>query len=89
MVVRNAALPLPTELDSLLIELVRQLDVLAVDEPLVVLKALADLRYVIAQTGRNAAYELSARDVPLKDVVAALGTSETAACRYVNDCLHP
>ncbi|MFD8789686.1 hypothetical protein [Streptomyces vinaceus] len=53
------------------------------------MKALADLRYVIAQTGRHAAYELSARDVPLKDVVASLGTSETAARRYVNDCLHP
>ncbi len=51
----------PTELTELLTELVRRLDVLAVEEPLVALKALADLRYVIAQVGQDAAYELGAR----------------------------
>ncbi|MFE2142203.1 hypothetical protein ACFXA3_10695 [Streptomyces sp. NPDC059456] len=53
------------------------------------MKALADLRYVIAQTGQDAAYELTAVDVPLKDVATALGTSETAARTYLNDYLHP
>lgn len=88
-VVRDAAVPLPAELTALLTDLVRQLDVLAVEEPLVVLKALADLRYVIGQTGQDAAYELAARDVPLKDVATALGTSESAARRYLNDYVHP
>ncbi|MFF4104277.1 hypothetical protein [Streptomyces sp. NPDC001903] len=88
-VVRDAAVPLPAELTGLLTELVRQLDVLAVEEPLVVLKALADLRYVIGQTGQDAAYELAALDVPLEDVATALGTSETAARTYLNDYLHP
>ncbi|MGW2992558.1 hypothetical protein ACWDA9_12650, partial [Streptomyces sp. NPDC001193] len=62
-----------SRLTGLLTELVRQLDVLAVEEPLVVLKALADLRYVIGQTGQDAAYELAALDVPLEDVATALG----------------
>lgn len=88
-VVRDAAVPLPAELTGLLTDLVRQLDVLTVEEPLVVLKALADLRSVIARTGQDAAYELGARNVPLKDMAAALGTSETAARRYVNGYLHP
>lgn len=83
------AVPLPTELTALLTALVRQLDVLAAEEPLFVLKALADLRYVIAQTGQGAAYELTARAMPLKDVAAALGKSETAAGRCVNDYLRP
>ncbi|MEU5069602.1 hypothetical protein AB0G95_36845 [Streptomyces virginiae] len=30
-----------------------------------------------------------ARDVPLKTVATALGTSETAARSYLNDYLHP
>ncbi|MFG2487882.1 hypothetical protein ACGFSI_34680 [Streptomyces virginiae] len=60
-VIRDDAAPLPTELTELLTELVRRLDVLAVEEPLVALKALADLRYVIAQVGQYAAYELGAR----------------------------
>ncbi|KPI31500.1 hypothetical protein OV450_7153 [Actinobacteria bacterium OV450] len=87
-VTRDAAVQLPAELTVLLADLVRQLDVLAVEEPLVALKALADLRYLIAQTGRDAAYELTALHVPLKDVATALGTSETAARTYLN-CLHP
>ncbi|WP_405533001.1 hypothetical protein OG592_37450 [Streptomyces avidinii] len=86
--IRDSAVPLPAELAELLAGLVRQLDVLAVKEPLVALKALADLRYVIAQTGQYAAYELGARDVPLKDVATALGTTEAAARTYLNDYLH-
>ncbi|MET9568543.1 hypothetical protein ABZY34_05265 [Streptomyces virginiae] len=88
-VIRDGAVPLPAELTGLLDELVRRLDVLAADEPLVALKALADLRYVIARAGEEAAYELGARDVPLKVVSTALGTSEAAAHTYVSDYLHP
>ncbi|MER6444126.1 hypothetical protein [Streptomyces venezuelae] len=77
-VIRDGAVPLPAELTELLTDLVRRLDVLAVEEPLVALKALADLRYVIAQTGQDAGYELGERDVPLPAVAAALGTSEAA-----------
>ncbi|MFE5621084.1 hypothetical protein ACFQ8S_03360 [Streptomyces virginiae] len=88
-VVRDGAVPLPAELAELLADLVGQLDVLAVKEPLVALKALADLRYVVARAGEDAAYELGARDVPLKAVATALGTSETAARTYLNDYLHP
>ncbi|WP_328741243.1 hypothetical protein OHA91_39560 (plasmid) [Streptomyces erythrochromogenes] len=86
-VIRDGAVPLPAELTALLTELVRQLDVLATKEPLVALKALADLRYVIAQTGQDAAYELGDSGVPLKVVATALGTSESAARTYLNDYL--
>ncbi|WP_405419239.1 hypothetical protein [Streptomyces erythrochromogenes] len=88
-VIRDAAVPLPAELTELLANLVRQLDVLAVEEPLVALKALADLRHVISRTGGDAVYELGARAVPLKAVATALGTSEAAARSYLNDYLHP
>ncbi|MFK0239066.1 hypothetical protein [Streptomyces vinaceus] len=81
LVIRDEAVPLPEELTALLTELVRVFDDLADQEPLTALKALADLRYVIAQTG--AVYELSARDVPLEKIATALGTSETAARSYV------
>ncbi|MDX3539652.1 hypothetical protein PV721_36080, partial [Streptomyces sp. MB09-01] len=88
-VIRDGAVPLPGELTGLLTDLVRQLDGLAIEEPLVALKALADLRYVIEQTGQDAAYELAARDVPLKVVATALGTSKSAARAYLNDYLAP
>ncbi|MFE0601669.1 hypothetical protein ACFW2T_14245 [Streptomyces sp. NPDC058892] len=88
-VIREGAVPLPTELTELLNDLVGQLDRLAVEEPLVALKALADLRYVITRTGQDAAYELGACDVPLKVVATALGTNEAAARTYLNDYLHP
>ncbi|MFF3620776.1 hypothetical protein [Streptomyces sp. NPDC002467] len=78
----------PAELTGLLNNLVRVLDGLAVEEPLVALKALADLRYVIAQTGQYAVYELAALEVPLKEVASALGTSEAAARSYLNDYRH-
>ncbi|WP_158754817.1 hypothetical protein [Streptomyces sp. NRRL F-2580] len=86
-VIRDTAVPLPEDLTGLLTELVRRLDGLTAKEPLVVLKALADLRYVIAQTGQDAAYELAARDVPIAEVATALGTSKAAARTYLNDCL--
>ncbi|MFF4427496.1 hypothetical protein ACFY04_43515 [Streptomyces sp. NPDC001549] len=88
-VIRDAAVPLPEELTALLTELVRRLDGLSAKEPLVSLKALADLRYVIAQAGQDAAYELASRDVPIAEVAAALGTNEPAARSYLNDYLHP
>ncbi|MFJ6777854.1 hypothetical protein [Streptomyces yangpuensis] len=88
-VIRDAAVPLPAELAALLTELVSRLDCLVVEKPLVALKALADLRHVIARTGEDASYELGAREVPLTAVVTALGTSEAAARTYLNDYLHP
>ncbi|MER7735500.1 hypothetical protein ABTX80_31880 [Streptomyces erythrochromogenes] len=88
-VIRDLAVPLPAELTGLLTELVRALDGLAVREPLVTLKALADLRYVIARTGQDAAYELAAREVALEVVATALGTSEAAARGYLADYLQP
>ncbi|MCI4078800.1 hypothetical protein MRQ86_00200 [Streptomyces sp. MMS21 TC-5] len=88
-VIRDGAVPLPTELTELLTELIRRLVVLTVTEPLVALKALADLRYIVTRTGEDAAYELGARDVPLKAVASALGTSEAAARAYLDDCLRP
>ncbi|WP_158781326.1 hypothetical protein [Streptomyces sp. NRRL S-237] len=53
------------------------------------MKALADVRYVIARTGQDAVYELAARDMPIDEVATALGTSEAAARRYLNDYLRP
>ncbi|MEU9148536.1 hypothetical protein [Streptomyces sp. NPDC048349] len=88
-VIRDAAVPLPPELTELLTPLVRQLDGLSAEKPLVALKALADLRYVIAQVGQHAAYELAAVDVPIEAVATALGTSEAAARSYLNSYLHP
>ncbi|MFJ9552066.1 hypothetical protein [Streptomyces erythrochromogenes] len=58
------------------------------EEPLVALKALADLRHVIAQTGQDAAYEIADRDAPIEQVATALGTSTAAARTYLNDYLH-
>ncbi|MFK0016947.1 hypothetical protein [Streptomyces sp. NPDC091027] len=87
-VIRDGTIPLPAELVGLLTELVRQLGGLTDEEPLVTLKALADIRQVIAETGQNAAYEVADREVPLEDVAAALGTSEAAARTYLNDYLY-
>ncbi|MEV6583696.1 hypothetical protein AB0M92_36790 [Streptomyces sp. NPDC051582] len=81
-VIRDAAVPLPAELTALITELVRVLDDLADQVPLTALKALADLRHVIAQSGQDAVYGLSARDVPLRKIATALGTSEAAARSY-------
>ncbi|MFJ8017393.1 hypothetical protein [Streptomyces sp. NPDC096339] len=83
-VIRGAAVQLPEDLTVLLTELVHRLDGLAAEEPLVALKALADLRYVIAQTGQDAANEVATREVPLEEVATALGTSEAAAHSYLS-----
>ncbi|MFG2987470.1 hypothetical protein ACGFYQ_40735 [Streptomyces sp. NPDC048258] len=88
-VIRDAAVPLPADLTELLTELVRRLDGLAVENPLVGLKALTDLRYVIAQAGQDAAEELLAGEVPIERVATALGTSEAAARTYLRSYLHP
>ncbi|WP_331761961.1 hypothetical protein [Streptomyces sp. NBC_01546] len=88
-VIRDAAVQLPAELTELLTELVRRLNGLAAEEPLVALKALTDLRYVIAQAGQDAANELTAGEVPIEQVATALGTSETAARSYVRGYLYP
>ncbi|MGP3683270.1 hypothetical protein ACTVZO_00905 [Streptomyces sp. IBSNAI002] len=87
--IRDAAVPLPAELTGILTDLVRALDALALEEPLVTLKALADMRYVIARSGQDAVYELAARDVPTDEVATALGTNTAAARRYLNDYLYP
>ncbi|MFJ9944977.1 hypothetical protein [Streptomyces erythrochromogenes] len=88
-VIRDAAVPLPAELTGILTELVGRLDGLAAEEPLVALKALADLRHVIAEVGQDAAYELAAQQVPIEEIATGLGTSETAARTYLNSYLHP
>ncbi|MGW7440209.1 hypothetical protein [Streptomyces sp. NPDC054849] len=88
-VIRDAAVQLPAELTGLLTELVRRLNGLAIEEPLVALKALADLRYMIAQVGQDAAGEVVAGEVPLEQVATALGTNETAARGYLHSYLHP
>ncbi|MFB7810883.1 hypothetical protein [Streptomyces virginiae] len=87
-VIRDGAVPLPEGLAGLLAELVSRLGGLAAEEPLVALKALADLRHVITLAGQEAAYEIADRDVPIEKVAAALGTSEAAARSYLNDYLH-
>ncbi|MEU4729583.1 hypothetical protein [Streptomyces sp. NPDC023588] len=88
-VIRDAAVQLPEDLTALLTALVRRLNGLAAEEPLVALKALADLRYVIAQVGQDAADELTAGDVPIEQVATALGTSEAAARNYLSSYLRP
>ncbi|MGW7459972.1 hypothetical protein [Streptomyces sp. NPDC054797] len=88
-VIRDAAVQLPAELTGLLTELVRQLDGLTAEQPLVALKALADLRYVMAEVGPDAVDELAAQNIPLKQVATGLGTSEAAARTYLNSYLQP
>ncbi|MET9568556.1 hypothetical protein ABZY34_05330 [Streptomyces virginiae] len=87
-VIRDAAVQLPAELTGILTELVGRLGGLAAEEPLVALKALADLRHVIAEVGQDAAYELAAQQVPIEEIATGLGTSETAARTYLNSYLH-
>ncbi|UUU37495.1 hypothetical protein [Streptomyces sp. NBC_00162] len=87
--IRDATVQLPGELTELLTQLVRRLDGLAAEEPLVALKALADLRYVIGRVGQDAAHELIAGEVPIGQVAAALGTSEAAARSYLSSYLRP
>ncbi|MGW7435343.1 hypothetical protein [Streptomyces sp. NPDC054849] len=88
-VVRDMAVPLPAGLSLLLTELACRLDGLAAVEPLVALKALADLRYVLAQVERDAVGEVVAGEVAIEQVATALGTSEAAARSHLESYLHP
>ncbi|MCX5009424.1 hypothetical protein OG765_00105 [Streptomyces sp. NBC_00555] len=88
-VVKEAAVALPADLTALLTELTGRLADLAVQEPLVALKALADLQYVTAQTGADATRAVLGGRVPIGEVATALGTSEAAARTYVTGYLHP
>ncbi|MFF3727742.1 hypothetical protein ACFYYM_35855 [Streptomyces erythrochromogenes] len=88
-VVRDAAVPLPGPLTALLTALTENLETAAVKDPLVALKALADLRYLIAGVGADAACAVQAGRIPMETVATALGTSEAAARRYVNSYRHP
>ncbi|UUU45160.1 hypothetical protein [Streptomyces sp. NBC_00162] len=88
-VIRDAAVQLPAALTELLTELARRLDGLAAGDPLVALKALADLRHMIAQVGLAAVNELTAGEVPIEQVATALGTSEPAARGYLRSYLQP
>ncbi|MFD7097765.1 hypothetical protein, partial [Streptomyces xanthophaeus] len=88
-IVRDAAVPLPADLTALLTEVARRLAGLAVREPMVALKALADLQYVIAQEGADTARGVLGGRVPFTEVAVVLGTSEKAARRYVTEFLRP
>lgn len=88
-VVRDAAVPLPEPLTVLLNALLENLETAAVKDPLVALKALADLRYIMAGVGADAALAVQVGRIPMETVATALGTSEAAARRYVNGYRHP
>ncbi|MFD8951949.1 hypothetical protein ACFV0B_24180 [Streptomyces xanthophaeus] len=88
-VIRDAAAPLPADLAALLTEVNARLAGLAVREPVVALKALADLQHLIAQTGADAALGVVGGRVPFTEVAVGLGTSEKAARRYVTGFLRP
>lgn len=88
-VVRDRAVPLSAGLSLLLTELTCRLDGLAAVEPLVALKALSDLRYVMAEVERDAVGEVVAGEVPIEQVATALGTSEAAARSYLESHLRP
>ncbi|MEU6311464.1 hypothetical protein [Streptomyces sp. NPDC047014] len=83
MVVREAAVALPASLVGLLASLKGELESAALQEPLVALKALADLRYLIDAVGSRATLAVQAGRVPLETVATALGTSEPAARGYL------
>ncbi|MFE6906773.1 hypothetical protein [Streptomyces erythrochromogenes] len=87
-VVRDAAVPLPEPLTALLTALTENLETAAVKDPLVALKALADLRYLIAGVGADAALAVQVGRIPMRTVAIALGTSEAAARRYMNSDRH-
>lgn len=82
-VVRGAAVPLPQSLLVLLTALQKALATTAVQDPLVALKALADLRYLIGEAGKDAALPVRIARIPMETVATALGTSDQAARRYV------
>ncbi|MFJ2598935.1 hypothetical protein [Streptomyces erythrochromogenes] len=86
--VRDAAVPLPEPLTALLNALLENLETAAVKDPLVALKALADLRYIMAGVGADATLAVQVGRMPMEAVATALGTSEAAARRYVNGYRH-
>ncbi|WP_330334455.1 hypothetical protein OHS33_35030 [Streptomyces sp. NBC_00536] len=88
-VVRDKAVPLPRPLLVVLTALREELDTVAAEDPLVALKALADLRHLIVGVGQGAAREVRVGEIPMEVVATALGTSEQAARRYVMEYLHP
>ncbi|UUU37721.1 hypothetical protein [Streptomyces sp. NBC_00162] len=59
------------------------------NNPLVALKALADLRHLIAEVGEDAALAVRVGQIPWEAVATALGTSEQAARRYVTNYIRP
>ncbi|MFK0016232.1 hypothetical protein [Streptomyces sp. NPDC091027] len=87
-VVRDAAVPLPEPLTMLQNALLENLETAAVKDPLVALKALADLRYIMAGVGADAALAVQVGRIPMRTVATALGTSEAAARRYLNSYRH-
>ncbi|MFD7560224.1 hypothetical protein ACFV9E_37715 [Streptomyces sp. NPDC059835] len=88
-VIRNTAVPLPAPLLALLAGLKECLETAAVKDPLVALKALADLRHLIAEVGEEAAWAVQVGRIPIETVATALGTSEAAARSYLNGYHHP
>ncbi|WP_405705173.1 hypothetical protein OG264_01410 [Streptomyces xanthophaeus] len=86
-VVRDKAVPLPAPLTAVLTDLAAQLSQAAVQSPLVALKALADLRHVIAGVGQDAARAVAFGQLSWEEVAAALGTTEKAARQYVTSYL--
>ncbi|WP_329107316.1 hypothetical protein [Streptomyces sp. NBC_01439] len=88
-VVRDAAVPLPEPVTTLLTALTQNLETAAVTDLLVTLKALADLRYLIAGVGADAASAVQAGRIPMETVATALCASETATRRYANSHRHP
>ncbi|MFG2749474.1 hypothetical protein [Streptomyces xanthophaeus] len=81
-------MPLPADLTTLLTEVNARMAGLAVREPVVALKVLADLQYVIAQAGADAALGVAGGRVPFAEVAVGLG-SKAAARRYVTGFLRP
>ncbi|WP_053712956.1 hypothetical protein [Streptomyces sp. XY413] len=88
-VVRDASVPIPDSLTALLTSLQEDLETAAVKEPLVALKALADLRYLIAAVGADAALAVQVGRTQREAAAPARGTSEAAPRRYANGYRHP
>ncbi|MFD8954242.1 hypothetical protein ACFV0B_35905 [Streptomyces xanthophaeus] len=72
-------MPLPADLTALPTDVAGRRAKVAVREPVVALKALADLQYVIEQAGADAVRGVLGGRVPFPEIAVALGTSEKAA----------
>ncbi len=81
--------PLPKPLTVLLTALTENLETAAVKDPLVALKAISLLGYLISEVGADAALAVQVGRIPMETVATALGTSEAAARRYVDGYRHP